>query len=138
MSPIAQEIFADLTKDSEAVQNIALRKAADLSLADAVAVFEALSQRAIQEEEFNTTNRSLMRLFDWAQYRPELRGELVALMRRLPDGSIATALIPKLLGLSQGHESENAAYELLEKWSTGSNSGLAKIAKSRLSQRGRN
>lgn len=134
MSPVAEEAFVDLMKESQAVQESAFRKAVDLSVADAVAVFEGLSRRAQQEEEFGPDNRALQRLFGWTEKRPELRGELVTLLRRLPEKSVSASLVPKLIGLIQGHDSETSGYELLDKWSKGTNEPLAKIAKARLAK----
>lgn len=135
MSPLAQEIFTGLSSESQTMQKTALGKARYLSIGDAVAVFETLSQRAQQEEEFGTDNQALQRLFDWADSRSELRGELVLMLRRLPESSISTVIIPKLLNLCKNHESESAARELLDKWSNSTaNKMLADTARSRLNQ----
>ncbi|HEX9003487.1 MAG TPA: hypothetical protein VGB07_26500, partial [Blastocatellia bacterium] len=109
-------------------------KSVDLSVADAAAVFEALSQRAQQEEEYGHDNRAFSRLFDWTEVRKELRGELVTLLRRLPETKLSMIAVPKILSLCDGHESEAAAYELIRKWSNGSNKQLAEAAKGRLKQ----
>ena len=134
MSPVAQEIFAELMKDSQAARNSGVKKAADLSVADAAAVFESLSQRAQQEEEYGQDNRAFFRLFDWAEVRKELRGELVTLLRRLPEGKLSAVVVPKILSLCAEHESEDAAHELIRKWSNGSNRLLTEAAKGRLKQ----
>jgi len=135
MSPLAQEILADLMKDSQSARNSALNKAADLSVADAVAVFEGLSQRAQQEEEYGQDNLAFQRLFDWAEVRKELRGELITLLRRLPEGALSAVVVPKVLNLCTGHETEDAARGLIEKWSNSTNRQLAEMAKGRLRQR---
>ena len=134
MSPVAQEIFAELMKDSQAARTSAMNKSVDLSVADAAAVFEALSQRAQQEEEYGHDNRAFSRLFDWTEVRKELRGELVTLLRRLQETKLSMIAVPKILSLCDGHESEAAAYELIRKWSNGSNKQLAEAAKGRLKQ----
>lgn len=137
MSPLAQEILEDLLKDSQAVRDNALKKASDLSMADAVAVFEGLSQRAQQEEEYGPDNSAFQRLFDWVIARKELTGELITLLRRLPENALSSFVIPKMLGVSQGHEVEVSAYDLLDKWSRGSNKLLAEAARGRLDRRQR-
>lgn len=134
MSPVAQEIFAELMRDSQAARTSAMNKSVDLSVADAAAVFEALSQRAQQEEEYGHDNRAFSRLFDWTEARKELRGELVTLLRRLPETKLSMIVVPRILNLCDGHESEAAAYELIRKWSNGSNKQLAEAAKGRLKQ----
>lgn len=135
MSPLAQEVLEDLLKESQAVRDNALRKASDLSMADAVAVFEGLSQRAQQEEEYGPDNPPFQRLFDWAGARKELIGELITLLRRLPENAISSVVVLKLLSVSQGHETEGAAYELIGKWARGTNRLLAEAAKGRLERR---
>ncbi len=129
MSPLAQEVFADLLNESQAVQVTALKKVAELSMADAVALFEGLSARAQQEEELGQDNRAFMRIFDLAETRKELRGELLTLLRRLPESALSAVVVPKILALSQGQEIEDAATELLKKWAQGAaNRTLAQAA----------
>jgi len=135
MSPLAQEVMAGLLKESQAIRDNALKKAVDLSVADAAAVFEALSQRAQQEEEYGPGNQALDRLFDWATTRKELRGELVILLRRLPENAISAVLVPKVLNLCKDHETEEAAYSLIGKWANSSNRRLAEMAKGRLNKK---
>lgn len=135
MSPLAQEIMADLLNESQGVQGTALKKAAELSVADAVAIFEGLSQRAQQEEEYSQDNRAFQRLFDWATARKELRSELLTLLRRLPESALSAIVVPKVVGLCQGHETEDAAYELIRKWSNSTNKTLAEAAKGRHERR---
>jgi predicted KAP-like P-loop ATPase len=136
MSPLAQEIFADLLSESQAMQGTALKKAGELSVADAVAVFEGLSQRAQLEEEYGPENRAFMRLFELAEIRKELRGELITLLRRLPENAFSALVVPKLITLGQGNELENAVYDLIEKWSNSvTNRTLAQAAKGRLQRR---
>ncbi len=137
MSPIAQEIMADILKESQSYQDAAFKKVIDLSVSEAVSIFEGLSRRAQQEEEFGTQNRPLMKLFDLAEVRKELRGELLNLLRRLPESTMSAALPPKILQLTQGHDTANAGRQLLEKWSKSSNKLLAAAASTRLRPRER-
>jgi hypothetical protein len=127
--------MTDLLNESQGIQVTALKKAAELSVADAVAIFEGLSQRAQQEEEYSQDNRAFQRLFDWATARKELRSELLTLLRRLPESALSAIVVPKVVGLCQGHETEDAAYELIRKWSNSTNKTLAEAAKGRHERR---
>jgi hypothetical protein len=62
-------------------------------------------------------------------------GELISLLRRLPENALSSFVIPKILGISQGHEAEGAAYELIGKWWKGTNRLLAEAARGRLERR---
>lgn len=136
MSPNAQEILAALFNESKAVRDGAMKKVAGLSLADAAAIFENLSERAQREEEYGKDNQPLQRLFELATERKELLGELVLLLGRLSETAIQPVVVVQLLGACEGDPSEPTAQELVEKWAvSGGNRLLAKAAQMRLERR---
>jgi len=131
LSPRAQEALNKLLQESDAIRTIALKEAVDLSQADAAAVFEALAVKVSQTEDLSEEGSLLDRIFDWVRSRPELRGQLITLMGRLPDVAIPIQTAPKLLSLAQGTDAEAGVIQLFEKWSK---CGVARLVTSAQNQ----
>lgn len=132
MSQAAQEILTALLNESQAVRENALKKLENLSLGDIASLFENLSQRAQQEEEFGKNNQAFQRLFDLTKSRKEIRSEFILFLNRLPESAIQAVVVLQLLGLYENNQIEPAVIELLEKWKVSVNRELAKTAKTRL------
>lgn len=132
MSQAAQEILTALLNESQAVRENALKKLENLSLGDIASLFENLSQRAQQEEEYGKNNQAFQRLFDLTKSRKEIRSEFILFLNRLPESAIQAVVVLQLLGLYENNEIEPAVIELLEKWKVSGNRELAKTAKMRL------
>lgn len=132
MSQTAQEILTALLNESQAVRDNALKKLENLSLGDIASLFENLSQRAQQEEEYGKNNQAFQRLFDLTKARKEIRSEFILFLNRLPESAIQAVVVLQLLGLYESNEIESAVIELLEKWKISGNRELAKTAETRL------
>lgn len=132
MSQTAQEILNALLNESQAVRDNALKRLESLSLSDVASLFENLSQRAQQEEEYGKNNQSFQRLFDLSKTRKEIRGEFILFLNRLSESAIQAVVVLQLLGLYENSEIEPAVIELLRKWEGSSNRELAKMSKTRL------
>ncbi len=132
MSQTAQEILTALLNESQAVRDNAFKKLENISLGDVASLFENLSQRAQQEEEYGKNNQAFQRLFDLTKTRKEIRSEFILFLKRLPESAIQAVVVLQLLGLYENNEIEPAVIELLEKWNVGGNRELAKTAKTRL------
>lgn len=133
MSQTAQEILTALLNESQAVRDNALKRLENLSLSDIASLFENLSQRAQQEEDYDKNNQSFQRLFDLTKTRKEIRGEFILFLNRLPESAIHPAVVLQLLGLYENNEIEPAVVEILQKWQGSSNNReLAKMSKTRL------
>ena len=133
MSQTAQEILTALLNESQAVRDNALKKLENLSLSDIASLFENLSQRAQQEEDYGKNNQSFQRLFDLTKARKEIRGEFILFLNRLPELAIHAVVVLQLLGLYENNQQiEPAVIELLQKWEGSNSRELAKISKTRL------
>jgi hypothetical protein len=133
MSQTAQEILTALLNESQAVRDNALKRLENLSLSDIASLFENLSQRAQQEEDYGKNNQSFQRLFDLTKTRKEIRGEFILFLNRLPESAIHAVVVLQLLGLYENNQQiESAVIELLQKWESSGNRDLAKIAGKRL------
>lgn len=135
LSPMAQEALNQLLHESEAFRGVALKNASSMNAADAAAVFEALASRARLEEDAGEEQSAFNRLFDWVGARPELRGQIIHLLGRFPEQSLAITAVSKLVLLCQGTDAQAASMTLLEQWAKSTvNADLATAAKARLNR----
>jgi hypothetical protein len=134
LSPLAQRTLAELFDKSEAIRNNALTKAKDLNPDEAVSVLEALCEKAQQEEDPTDERSALLRCFDWARVRSELRVEFFAFLDSRPASALTPYAVPKLLGLRGNEEEKRLARKIAEKWANHQteNIALQGIAQSRL------
>jgi KAP family P-loop domain len=128
MSPLAQQALAELLGDSDAVRQTAVRKAKDLSPAEAAAVFEALTERVRQDDDLGADGSALSRTFEWVTARPELYGQIITLLESLPDQSLPPSVAPRVLRMATGEEQTRLARGLLQSWSQASGSQTLKRA----------
>ncbi|MBX3221909.1 MAG: hypothetical protein KF795_15440 [Labilithrix sp.] len=135
MSPRAQEILAELLSASEAVRRNALGKAAGLASADSAGVFEALAERARQEDDLGTTGSAFVRLCDWTEARPDLFGQFVTFLTGLPDARLPVSIVPRLQTMG-GEDGDRRAQvkAVISKWAQGTAGPLKNAAKTRLSK----
>lgn len=133
MSPLAQQVIAELFDRSEAVRGNALRKATNLNPAEAVSVFEVLAEKARHEEDPGDERSALMRLFDWAKVRPELLVQFFTLLESLPEANLPITVVPKVPLIAETSEHKGFAKRLLAKWAANTASmSLQGAAQSRL------
>ena len=135
MSPRAQEILVELLHTSEAVRRNALVKATDLSAADAAGVFEALSDRARQEDDLGHTDSAFTRLYNWTEVRRELFGQFLTFLSGLPASRPPVSIIPWLETMvGQDANRRPLVQAVLTKWAQGTSGPLKNAAKARLAK----
>ncbi len=133
MSPAAQQLLADLFQASQAARNIALKKAQSLAPADAASVFEALADRARQDEDPSLETSAFARLCDWSEARPELFAQLLTFLPSMPTASLPMTIVPRLEALSgTDRERLRQSKPLVEAWAKGPASALKNVAAKRL------
>ena len=130
MSPHAQEILAELSHESEAVRLNALKKAVGLGLADAVAIFEALAEKARQEDDFDDERSALGQLCLWTIERSDLCAEAITFLNTLPDDQLPIWAATKVKSFPVADKTHIKL--LLQKWSTGTNAALKGAAAAQL------
>lgn len=116
MSPAAQEMIALLFQEGKAQLLNTLKRAPELGPGDAVAVFQALAERARQEDDPGREESSLWRILDWMAARRELFGQGISLLSDLPEGELPVSLPPRIAQVAASPEEKVLARRLLEKW----------------------
>ena len=130
MGPRAQEILAELGHESEAVRLNALKKAENVSPADAAAIFEALAEKARQEEDANDESSALGQLCLWTANRPDLCAEAITFLSAMPVDDLPIWIATKVRSFPVADKT--FVWKLLEKWSTSSNTLLKAAATAQL------
>lgn len=128
MTPQAQEMLSSLFQSSEAARNNALKKAGELSPGDAAAVFQALSERAREEEDLGDESSAFNRIFDWVSYRHELFNQFVAFVRGYPEASLPATIVLRLEKLGKEREILEPVKELFQQWANSTGSSQVKVA----------
>jgi hypothetical protein len=131
LSPKAQEVLSQMLHQSEAVRGNALKDAPSLAAADATAVFEALADRARQEEDLGAADSAFMRTFDWIRVRPELFGQFTLFIDGIPHSSVPMQAVPKVHNLAPA-DMKGTAEQILEKWAGSATTRLKNAATSTL------
>jgi hypothetical protein len=135
LSPLSQIIITELFDASEAVRRLALGKAKELNADEAISVFEALTERTRQEEDYNDDRSALRRCFDWANARPELVVQLLTFLEGLPVISVPPYCVLSLLALPDSDDKRRFAKRIAEQWaSQKENPKLQRIVQSRLTE----
>ena len=112
---------------------MALKEAATLSAGDAAGVYEALAERILQETDLGGGDSLLSRFLGWVEARPELQGQALTTLGRVPEPRMPLSVPPKLVGLMKTGPSSPALRLLLERWKgSQSHRRLAKAAGSAL------
>jgi hypothetical protein len=138
MSPVAQQVLAELFSESEAIRLRAVKKAPDLNTEDATAVFSSLADRARGEDDPGAENSALNHLFDWTRGRMELFAQLIAFLNDLPHTRFTPSVVPRLRGLAVEETQKKLATGLVQKWSESTtNSNLRRAAKAALNPKSR-
>ena len=135
LSPLAQVILTELFDRSEAIRENALKKGKDLNPDEAVSVFEALTEKARQEEDHNEERSALRRCFDWAKVRPELITQFLTFIDNMPVNDLPVYVVVNLLGLPDSNEMRRFGRRIAEKLANQKeNPKLQSIAQMRLSE----
>ncbi|NUP14284.1 MAG: hypothetical protein HOW73_50270 [Polyangiaceae bacterium] len=133
MSPAAQQLLTDLFQGSEAARNNTLKRAKSLAPVDAASVFEALADRARQEEDPSLETSAFARLCDWSEARPELFAQFVTFLATMPTASLPVTIVTRLERLSgTDQERLRQTKALVEAWAKGSAGALKNAATKRL------
>jgi KAP family P-loop domain len=128
MTPQAQEMLNKLFQESEAARNKALKHAGELSPGDAAALFQTLTERVREEEDWGNTLSAFNRLYDWVKNRTELFSQYVLFVKALPEKSLPPAIVPRLQTLGSDLGSIELVKELFQHWSSSQVSSPVKNA----------
>lgn len=127
LSPAATEVLNRLLSPKQVTQELGLTQAANLSGADANALFQSLAQRIRQAESLAQSPYKV--LFRLMSNRPELMPQLVTLYQSLPEPKIILAIPPMLHDVTKDTPSAAAVRTMLERWSRSSKGSLANAAR---------
>jgi predicted KAP-like P-loop ATPase len=116
MTPQAQEMLTELFHESEAMRNVALKRAKELSPGDATAIFQALCERVREEEELGAELSAFNRLCDWVKTRSELFSQFIAFLNTFPGEQLPISAITTLETIAKETGNLMAARELAQKW----------------------
>lgn len=133
MTPQAQDMLNSLFQESQAARNVALKKAKDLSPGDSNAIFQALTDRAREEEDLGGELSAFNRLYDWVENRPELSLQFISFVRGIPIGSLPINVVTRLEKIAKEHDVLEPVKDLFRRWSANEGSSpVKKAAESRL------
>lgn len=127
LSPAATEVLNRLLSPKQVTQELGLTQTANLSGADANALFQSLAQRVRQAESLAQSPYKV--LFGLMSYRPELMPQLVTLYQSLPEPKIILAIPGMLYDVTKDTPSAAAVRTMLERWSRASKVSLANAAR---------
>lgn len=116
LSRPAKEVLDLFSSPSRAYRIQAASKAEELSEADAVSVFQALTDRARRHEDLGEDGSPLDALLTLAEKRPTLIGEAVSFLGRLSPTRIPFQIVPRIARISKGTPSASATAALLRGW----------------------
>lgn len=129
MTPLAQELLANLLSGSSAVRSQGVKKLADLSPADANALFEAIAEKCRYEEDMGVESSLMPRLFDVVTIRRELFSQLLMFLTSVDDSVLPVSVVPKVIALVKTDEEKRLVRDVIKQWASGSsNSFLQKAA----------
>jgi len=131
LSPTAREVLARLTDRSESERIVGARKTAELSSADAAAIFQTLANRVRREEDLGADDSPLDPLYRLVEKRKELAVQLIELLGSIPEPRLTVGIPVRLRRLVGDTPAAPPANALLERWASSSeNPQLATSAKS--------
>jgi len=135
MSPAAQEVFRKITADGETVTNLGIEESKTLSIGDASAVFEALTEKINQQDKQTGDNPILKRLFNFCGIRKELVSQILIFVEKLPEQILPIPVTTWLVEVTKNTAYAGNAKKLLTKWSKNTtNTNLAKVCAAKLKQ----
>jgi predicted KAP-like P-loop ATPase len=123
MSPSAQELLEQLVHPADAVRAQADKRASEVTGVDAAAIFEALAERAREEEAPEEKHSALRAMFHWVELRRELLSQLVTLLGSFPDARLPLWVLSALQAATKGSEVHQAARALVDQWSKSAANG---------------
>ena len=95
---------------------------------DAASVLEGISSRVRQEEDYGADASAFQRLFDWGVARPELLGQIVAILNGLPEESLPVFTPIRLVNICNETPTAPAAWQLITRWANSNANALLKKA----------
>lgn len=114
-------------------QGLGLDRGTELSLPDANAVYQALTERLRQTERIDATSVQPV-LLQYVERRQELLAQLVQFYEQLPEAKISLDLPPNLARIARATPSEPAVRGLLARWANSANARLKAAATAALGQ----
>lgn len=116
LSRPAKEVLDLFSSPSKAYRIQAAAKAEQLSEADAVSVFQALTDRTRRYEDLGEESSPLNALLTLVEKRPALVGEAVSFLGRLSPSHIPFQVVPRIARISKGTPAATATIALLRSW----------------------
>ena len=132
MSSQAQEVYQKLVNESKAIVKNGMRDFKNLSVADSASIFTSFCSKIRTEGNGSKIGTYLKTLIQISESKTELLSELIIFLDSTPVNTITPAVIPSLLKVTKETSNDNAAKNLISKWSKSENKGLAKIAEQNL------
>ncbi len=133
LSPPANEVLQRLLDPNRLRQGLGLDRATELSLPDANAVFQALTERLRRTERIDATSVQPV-LLQLVERRHELLPQLVQFYEQLPEVKISLDLSPNLARIAHETPSEPAIRGLLARWTNSASARLKAAATAALGQ----
>lgn len=133
MSPQAQEVYGLLTAGSSTERNTGLERLSNLSISDAAAIFDVVSNESHEKGQTNDGGSYLDILIQICEKRIELIPQLFMFFKTLQHSKIKTSILPKLISTVEKTPYRQSLIECLKDFSKSDNERLAKLAGSRLS-----
>lgn len=135
MSASALEIFKKMISEAESVSNVGIRDSKTLSIGDASAIFEAITQRISEKGSQKGDNPALKVICSFCQIRTELISQLLIFIETIPEEYLPATVTTWLMDVSKDLVYQETIKKFLQKWSTSTkNSSLAAISKTKLKQ----
>jgi hypothetical protein len=130
----AREVLNRLISPQEVTRKIGLKDLETLNETDMNSIFQSLTDQ-IRQMEGSATTQLERTLFDVVEKKRDLLPQLIAFYEALPDLRIVPAVPPMLLRVSKDTSAESIARNLMARWSSSSNQGLASASKQILSRK---
>ncbi|MEL6702876.1 MAG: P-loop NTPase fold protein [Bacteroidota bacterium] len=135
LSRPAKEVLDLYLSPSEAYRRSAKKRAAELSEADAVTVFQGLADRTRRHEDLGVSSSPLFALLDLVETRPFLLSEALSFLGRTSASRLPVKVVPALNRITSKTPFESSATDLMRRWATASEGALATLAERQLSKK---
>lgn len=128
LSTAAKDVLADLFDASEAVRDKATTAASGLSSGDAAAVFEAVEQKAREEDDASGEDSALSTFCNFAAARPDLVNQFLLAVGRFSLNGLPVWLPSRVKQIAGPANQGDAALALLKRWNENAPVGAFKTA----------
>lgn len=117
LSPHAQKVLADLTGSGDVVRRRGTKESESLNKAEVSAIFALLADKIHQRETLKGNETELDSLLRLVSAHTDLQGQLITLLRRIPESSLPIEISVNLEKVMSREALKEFAMSLLEQWS---------------------